>query len=585
MRDRKYDVVVLGSGIGGTLLGTVLARQGVRVLLLEQGSHPRFTIGESTNPETSLHLRILARRYDVPEIEHLSAFHSVMARVATSCGIKRNFSFVYHRPGEAVRPQETSQFVTIAPPLGPDVHLFRQDVDAYMLAVALERGADVRQQVKVQEVDIDAQGVVVTLEGGERIEASYVVDAGGIQAPLARKYGLRQNPCPLRTRSRSLYTHMVGVLPIDSCGLDRAEHGLPSPLSQGTLHHMFDGGWMWVIPFDNHPASRSRLCSVGLNLTLDRHPPTGEPPEVEFERHLARFPTIRRQFQRARPVRNWTAIERLQFSSTKLVGDRYCLLPHAASFVDPMFSSGLVITVASVNAIAHRLISAVRDGDFSAGRFAYVDTWTKRMFAYFDRLVSCSYMSFSDFELWNAWHRLWMLGSFYGATGMFSVLGAWEQQHRPEAFEMLEVPPHRGVQAIDFDPFMQVFEAAAAEVEATRNGRPTSEAIANIYRLIRESGLTPGRWDLDNPSVRCPAHTLTLLPALRLVMWGRHQSPEPVRSQYFTKGRVDSLLVRTLRDSGLELGRTGSIAGSLLRDILLSWNGDWQELGERPPGE
>ena len=72
------------------------------------------------------------------------------------------------------------------------------------------------------------------------------------------------------------------------------------------------------------------------------------------------------------------------------------------------------------------------------------------MFAHFDRLVSCSYLSFADFELWNAWQRLWMLGSFYGATGLFSVLGAWEEHHRQEAFELLEEKPLRGLQAIDF---------------------------------------------------------------------------------------------------------------------------------------
>jgi FADH2 O2-dependent halogenase len=479
--------------------------------------------------------------------------------------------------GEPSRPHETSQFVTIAPPLGPDVHFFRQDIDAYMLAVAIERGAEVRQQVRLAEVEIDADGVVVTLEGGERIAASYVVDAGGIQSPLARKFALRESPCPLRTRSRTLYTHMVGVLPIDACGLGRAEHGLPSPLSQGTLHHIFDGGWLWVIPFDNHPASRSRLCSVGLNLALDRHPPTGEAPEREFARLLARFPTIGRQFARARPVRNFTAIDRLQFSSTRLVGDRYCLLPHAAAFVDPMFSSGLMITVISVNAIAHRLLAAARDGDFSAARFAFVDTWTKRMFAHFDRLVSCSYLSFADFELWNAWQRLWMLGSFYGATGLFSVLGAWEEHHRQEAFELLEEKPLRGLQAIDFEPYAKVFAAAAEQVEATRAGRPTAAAIAAIYDLLRGSALAPGTWDLGDPAMRCPAQTLTLLPALRMVRWGRHHSPEPVRSQYFASGRVDSLLLRTLRDSGVDLGRHAAIAGGFLRDILLSWNGDWRQ--------
>src|SRR5688572_6758648 len=65
---RVYDVAILGTGIGGTLLGAILAANGQKVLLLEQGTHPRFAIGESTIPETTVLLRLMAKRYGVPEL-------------------------------------------------------------------------------------------------------------------------------------------------------------------------------------------------------------------------------------------------------------------------------------------------------------------------------------------------------------------------------------------------------------------------------------------------------------------------------------------------------------------------------------
>ena len=70
----RYDVAILGTGIGGTILGAILARHGQKVLLIEQGVHPRFTIGESTIPETTILFRILAARYGVPEIGNLATY-------------------------------------------------------------------------------------------------------------------------------------------------------------------------------------------------------------------------------------------------------------------------------------------------------------------------------------------------------------------------------------------------------------------------------------------------------------------------------------------------------------------------------
>src|SRR5262249_45678583 len=158
------------------------------------------------------------------------------------------------------RPEEMAQLPTLSPPLGPDVHFFRQDIDAWLLSVAASHGCAIRQRTEVTEIRFDPESVKLRTRDGTSIEASFFVDAGGIKAPVAHTLGLREEPTTLRTHSRSLFTHMHGVLPFDACIAPRREHGLPSPLSQGTLHHLFDGGWMWVIPFYNHRSSTNQLC-------------------------------------------------------------------------------------------------------------------------------------------------------------------------------------------------------------------------------------------------------------------------------------------------------------------------------------
>lgn len=571
-----YDVAILGTGIGGTLLGAILAANGQKVLLLEQGVHPRFAIGESTIPETTVLLRLMARRYGVPEIANLCNFQSVRAHVSPACGVKRNFSFHHHRPGEANDPRHTTQFMTWAPPYGPDIHFFRQDTDAYMLTVAARRGATVRQQTQITEIRFDDGGVDLVTAAGEAFRARYVIDAGGMRAPVAQMYGLREEPCSFRTQSRTIYTHMVGVTPYDECAPPRREHGLPSPLSQGTLHHLFDGGWIWVIPFDNHGSSTNGLCSIGLTQDLAHAPEPEGTPEDEFWRVVSRFPTVARHLANARPIRPWTGTRRLQYSSSQVVGDRYCLLPHAAAFVDPLFSSGLAVTVSAINSIAWRLIAAKSDGDYSGERFGYIDTWTKRLYGYYDNLVAGAYVAFRDFELWNAWHRFWMLGSLYGSAGLFEILGRHEHSGDPAMFSLFETEPYRGLQGIDFEPLTRLFGDAVAEIDRVRSGeRSSSDAAGNLFQLIRESGLAPPSWKITDPAHHW-AGALTLLPTMRLVAWGRKRSPEEVRRHYFTIGRGSGLVGDLRRLTMSEVRRARAAVTGVVRNALVCWSNDWR---------
>ena len=101
----RYDVAILGSGIGGSMLACILAKHGVKTLLLEGAVHPRFTIGESLIPETGIRLRIIGEKYGVPEIGWIGAFHQLRDKVSSNCGVKRSFSFMYHSEGQQHRAE------------------------------------------------------------------------------------------------------------------------------------------------------------------------------------------------------------------------------------------------------------------------------------------------------------------------------------------------------------------------------------------------------------------------------------------------------------------------------------------------
>ncbi|MGK8522556.1 NAD(P)/FAD-dependent oxidoreductase [Nocardia asteroides] len=331
--DTRYDVAILGAGIAGSTLATILARHDLKVLLLDAGVHPRFVVGESTIPHATTTVRILAERYDVPELRALATFDGTAEHVTRSCGRKQNFGFVYHEQGMPADPGKANQVVLSSGYRRAESHWFRQDIDAYVFHLAVRYGATARSNTRVTDIDVDAgRGVELRTAAGESFTAEYLVDATGFRSVLAERFGLREQPTRARTRSRSLFTHMVGVEPFDD--IAPVAYDAPTRWHNGTLHHVFDGGWLWVIPFDNNDRSLNPLCSVGLTLTGDAVDDDRPAPEQEFRAFLDRFPDVAGQFRSAAAVRPWVSTGRLQYSASGTVGDRFCLTAQSAGAIE-----------------------------------------------------------------------------------------------------------------------------------------------------------------------------------------------------------------------------------------------------------
>ena len=406
----SYDVAIIGSGFSGSSLAAILARHGQRVIVFEAKSHPKFAIGESMILETSEVLRATAALFDVPELAYFSS-ENYFKLAGTSHGVKRHFSYLHHTPGLPQDKRHSLQAVIPRQPHGHEMHLFRQDTDAFLTATAVAYGADVLQETPVKEIELDGAGATVVTAKGERYRASYVVDAGGFRSILAERFGLRE--MNLQTHSRTIFTHMVNVPCYNDVGASTQEYGIPYRLSEGTLHHIFRGGWLWVIPFNNHPQATNPLCSVGLLLDPRIHPERPDlSAEEEFYAFIGQFPGMAAQFAHAKSVRAWTRTPRIQYSSKQVVGDRFCLLGHAAGFIDPLFSKGLYVTSMSTALCAHLLLRAKATGDYSAAAFRRLEEQTLAYVRTNDRLVANSFRAFSHPKLWQVYSVVWLLGAY-----------------------------------------------------------------------------------------------------------------------------------------------------------------------------
>ena len=472
-----FDVAILGNGLSGSLLATILAKRGVSVVLIDADQHPRFAVGESTIPHTSLVVSLLAEKYGLPELEHLVDTDGLAKHVCATCGLKRHFGYVYHRPGQTYDPKEGLQFGTAA---RDENHWFRQDTDAYLHNLAVHYGAIPRQKTKVTGIEINEQGVKLHTSTGEEIRARYLVDGTGHKSIVAERFGLRENPTRLKHHSRTLFTHMVDVPPFDE-----ANNPLPISYHKGTLHHCFERGWFWVIPFNNNPLSTNPLISVGLTIDPRRYPKPDISAEQEFNEFLKLYPSVAEQFKDAKAVRPWVSTSRLQYSSKQTVGNRYCLMSHASGFVDPLFSRGMFNTVEIIDALVEPLLEALATDKFDSEAFLSIDRRQQKILDYNDDLVNCAFISWDGFDLWNAWLRVFGLGTFLAEFHLMNGMSDYTRTGDPSHL----IGKTQNPVFCDFeDPdYADFFRDSVEAAEAYEAGHLTSsDAAKRIFEMANE---------------------------------------------------------------------------------------------------
>jgi FADH2 O2-dependent halogenase len=424
---KKYDVLIVGAGIAGTMMGAILARKGLKVLMIEKGEHPRYAIGESTVPMSSILMTFLGVKYDVPEFHQLglASKNGIDTKVMSTNGLKRAFGFVHHEQGKELDPDHFFQWGNT---YRDENHLFREDVDQYLLYTAIRYGAEYLSATTITEVDVNDERVFVKTKEGAEFTADFIYDSSGHNSLLSQNLKLREEPTRLRQSSRSGFTHMIDVKPFEEI----LPTG-PVPWSKTTLHHLFDGGWIWVIAMNNHAKSNNPLISIGYTLQTDKYgmaPPRDA--EAEFKSLLDKLPTAAKQFENAKLVRRWVATGRLQYSTRQMVGDRFCLAAHCAGSVDALFSRGLVNTLEVTRSLVDPLLAAFKDGVFKRERFEIVEQRFFKLLAWNDSLVRQAVTSWREFEVWNAFLRVWSLSVLGMENNFFHNMKAG---HAPLTFE------------------------------------------------------------------------------------------------------------------------------------------------------
>ena len=409
-----FDIAVIGSGFGGALMSLICRRLGKSVIMLEKGEHPRFAIGESSTPLANLTLEELARRWDFPRLRPLAKWGTWQkAYPEVACGLKRGFSFFHHPLGASwkLAGDHRNELLVAASPRDEigDTHWYREHVDNFLVKEAINEGTEYLDHVSLAAPEF--MGDLVRLSGSRdgkplRVQVRFLIDASGPAGFLHRNLKIPSCVFPTMPPTQGLYTHFEDVCRF----ADLHPHAQPPyPIDDAAVHHLFAGGWIWVLRFKNGITSAGVAATETLAQQLDFS--TGA---KAWEKLLALLPSVREQFQSARAVQPFVHSARLSFRSNHVSGPRWTMLPHTTGFVDPLLSTGIALNLLGIERLAETI------GLRNASRFeSHLQNHSTKTLAELDftaLIVSALYANLHDFEMFAALSRLYFAAASFSET-------------------------------------------------------------------------------------------------------------------------------------------------------------------------
>ncbi len=324
-------VGIIGGGPAGSVAAAVLARSGHQVTIFEQEVFPRFHIGESLLPCNMPILEDIGISHEVFRAHSFMPKHAAFFEQVGSGKIAR-FPFADGLPGDPTSIYQVE----------------RAHFDTLLLNNAVAQGAVLRCPAAVRQVEFEGQLPLIhyRFQGGEaQCEVDFVIDASGRDSLLARQLGTLDRANDLMRAA--VFGH-VDALPL----IPGAERG------DIVVSKKADVGWSWQIPLTD------AKWSVGLVLKREAVVKGGGPADV-FRNNLVHFPEFAARLagRIPEPVRS---IPNISYRIRGRHGPRYAMIGDAGGFIDPIFSSGVLLATRAGWRLGQALHAGGPEGDLSA---------------------------------------------------------------------------------------------------------------------------------------------------------------------------------------------------------------------------
>jgi flavin-dependent dehydrogenase len=360
-QSESYDTIIIGGGPAGSSAAAILGEHGRRVLVLEREKFPRYHIGESLLPFTFHPLQRLG----------------LIERMRQSAFVKK-YSVQFVSPsGKASQPFYF--FNRYEQDVAQTWQVLRSEFDLMLLNHARDKGAHVREETSVKELikeDGRVVGVRAEAKGGGTVEfrAPMTLDCSGREAFAAVRHQWRVGDPELH--KVAVWTYYRGA---------KRDPGIDAGAT--TVAYVPEKGWFWYIPLHNDMVSVG-VVAEGAYLSRGGV----KIPQQIFEREIEQNLWIKDHLACGHQMGPFYITGEYSYHSRYcgvdgllLVGDAYC-------FLDPVFSSGLMLALKSGVLAGDAVHEALAAGDFSAGRFASyarvlregIENMRKLVYAFYD---------------------------------------------------------------------------------------------------------------------------------------------------------------------------------------------------------
>lgn len=309
---RQCDVVVIGGGPGGSTIATLLAKKGWHVEVIEKARHPRFHIGESLLPMNLPMFETLGVKAEIDRI-----------------GVPKHGA-EFNPPGPM--PPKTYYFKNALDRSQPMAYqVQRAEFDHILLKNCAATGATVHQDTRVTEVSFMPAGAQVTASRGDgpvlQWQTRYVIDASGRDTFLASRLQLKERN--RKHASAAIFAHFTGAKRLS--GVDEGNISV----------YWFDHGWFWMIPLPNDTMSVGAVCTPAYLNSRQSDPASF------FLETIRLSPGVGARLEGATLSSAVTATGNYSYQAKHMAGQGYLMVGDAFAFVDPIFSSGVLLAMNS----------------------------------------------------------------------------------------------------------------------------------------------------------------------------------------------------------------------------------------------
>ena len=336
---KSYEAIIIGGGPAGASSATILAEYGHRVLILEREKFPRYHIGESLIPFTFQPLQRLGM---IPKMKQSHFVKKYSVTFVQPDGARSQPFYFFNRYDRDTVAQTWQ--------------VLRSEFDQMMLDNAREKGAEVREETTVNRMLME-DGKVVGVEATDKSGRTYEVRAP-ITLDCSGKEAFASNRNGWRLRDPYLNKIAVWTYYQDSKRGEGIDEG------DTTVAFVPDKGWFWHIPQHNRMTSVG-VVAEGKYLTRDGV----KDPKAIFQREVEENAWIKDRLSTGQSTGEYFITSEYSRHSRYCASPGLVLVGDAFAFLDPVFSSGIMLALKSGHLVGEAVHEGLVAGDLSPARF------------------------------------------------------------------------------------------------------------------------------------------------------------------------------------------------------------------------